>query len=117
MARKSAQCFEKLEGSSIETSDIICTDNISDENSEQDIVTLSFSSKFLFSITDSSDKHTLYIYIVTVDKRTDSSEKLRASKSSCSTHFIIVCCLSEAVKKIKHVTILCVTISLTSFDS
>ena len=37
----------------------------------------------------------------TVDKRTDSSEKLSAKKSRCSNHFIIVCCLSEAVKKIK----------------
>ena len=96
MARKLAQCFEKSEGPSSETSD-----NISDENSEQDIVTLSFSSEFLFSITDSNVKHTLYIHIATVDKRTDSSEKLSTKKSSCSTHFIIMCCLSEAVKKIK----------------
>ena len=101
MAGKPAQCFENSERPSIETSNLTCTDKISDENSEQEIVTLSFSSQFLFSITDSNDKHTLYIYIVTVDKRTDSSEKLSASKSRCSTHCIIMCCSSEAVKKIK----------------
>ena len=101
MARKSAQCFKNSERPSNETSYLTCTYKISDENSEQEIDTLSFSSKFLFSITDSSDKYTLYIYIVTVDKRTDSSEKLSASKSRCKSHFIIVCGLSEAVKKIK----------------
>ena len=60
-------------------------------------------SYYHFHLSSCSEllRSTLFTYIVMVDKRTDSSENLSASNSRCSTHFIFMCCLSEAVKKIK----------------